>query len=440
MLKLFQAHIARHRLCKATDKILLAVSGGLDSMVMLQLFHAAGYSIAAAHCNFQLRGAESEGDEEFVKERCTHLKVPFYNKRFDTNNYAWENSLSIQLAARELRYTWFEELLTKEKFDALATAHHLNDSLETVLINLCRGTGIEGLAGIPLEHGFIIRPMLFASREEIEAYARAEKITWREDGSNLTDDYQRNFIRHQIIPKLKEINPSLEHTFFSTLEKVRGGAELMKEGHNQLEKSFVRKVDGKTVIKKEAFQLFHYPAPVLWEMIKHFGFNIEQSEEIIQSIHSQPGKKFLTPTYQLIIDRESLIISLRQQLWEQTEIRADQKHAMLGPWNLYLKEGEVILTSNKSEAVLDLERLHFPLRWRKWKPGDTFYPLGMEHHKKISDFLIDQKISMTDKEVVTVLESNGEIAWVAGHRVDNRFKITAQTKRAMSFQITLSAT
>jgi tRNA(Ile)-lysidine synthase len=439
VLKNFNDHIARHQLCKATDKILLAVSGGLDSMVMLELFCTAGYSVAVAHCNFQLRGNESDGDEAFVKDRCNHLGIPFYSKGFDTNNYAWENSLSTQLAARELRYAWFNVLLALEKFDHLATAHHLNDSLETVLLNLCRGTGIEGLAGIPLENKSIIRPMLFASREEIQVYAKEEKIVWREDSGNLTDDYQRNFLRHQIVPKLKEINPSLEHTFFSTLEKVRGGVELMKHGHQQLEHAFVKQADGKTLIIKEAFRDFHYPAPVLWELIKHFGFNIEQSEEIIQSLHSQSGKKFFATAYQLIIDREDLIISLLQDSWDQTEIQEGQIAATLGPWRLESKESEIIIKPDKVEAILDLWRLRFPLVWRKWRAGDSFCPLGMDHRKKISDFLIDQKISLADKDALTVLESNGEIAWVAGHRIDNRFRITAQTKRAVSFRITFCA-
>ena len=437
MLKLFHDHIARHQLCKATDKILLAVSGGLDSMVMFNLFHQSGYSIAVAHCNFQLRGAESDDDEEFVRAKCNHLKVPFHSIQFDTNNYAWENSLSVQIAARQLRYAWFEELLEQEKLDKLATAHHLNDSLETVLLNLCKGTGVQGLAGIPLENRFIIRPMLFASRSQVEAYATKEKIEWREDSSNLTDDYQRNFLRHQIIPLLKEINPSLENTFSMTLEKVRGGVELMSLSQKELENSFVKTDDGKTIIEKDAFHLFRYSAPVLWEMIKHFGFNLEQCEEIIQSIHSQSGKKFLAATHQLIIDRESLIISHHQDSWTQTEIKQGELMAKLGPWHLLIQECEVVVNANRSEAYLDAEKLHFPLRWRKWRAGDSFFPLGMDHHKKISDFLIDQKTSIADKDSVTVLESKGEIAWVVGHRVDNRFKITDQTKKAISFQVSI---
>lgn len=438
MLKQFNDHIARHRLCKATDKILLAVSGGLDSMVMLNLFHQAGYSIAVVHCNFQLRGEESDLDEAFVIGRCEHLQIPCYVKRFDTNNYAWENSLSIQIAARDLRYVWFDEILIKYKLDRLATAHHLNDSFETVLLNLCRGTGIEGLAGIPLENKSTIRPMLFATREEIESFAKVEKIVWREDSSNFTDDYLRNFLRHQIVPKLKEINPSLEHTFFSTLEKVRGGVELMNAAQRNLEENFFSREEGKILIRKETFQSFQYPASVLWEMIKQFGFNVEQCEEITQSIYGQSGKKFLTPSHQLIIDRESLIIAVVQNTWEQTEIKEGQMQSSLGPWKLEMKTSEPIIRSAQAEAVLDLEQLHFPLRWRKWKAGDWFCPLGMEHHKKISDFLIDQKVSVADKDTVTVLESNGEIVWLAGHRVDNRFKITPQTKRAVTFRLSLA--
>ena len=213
----------------------------------------------------------------------------------------------------------------------------------------------------------------------------------------------------------------------------------MSASQKELENSFVKTIDGKTFIKKEAFQSFHYAAPVLWELIKHFGFNIEQCEEIIQSIHSQSGKKFLTASSQLIIDRESLIISTYQNSWERTEIQAGQIQAILGPWNLHIKDCEPVIKTNRSEAILDVDRLHFPLRWRKWKAGDSFCPLGMEHHKKISDFLIDQKISVAEKDSVTVLESNGEIVWVAGHRVDNRFKITEHTKRAIAFQISLSS-
>jgi tRNA(Ile)-lysidine synthase len=437
VLKQFQDHIARHRLCKATDKILLAVSGGLDSMVMLHLFHTVGFSISVAHCNFQLRGEESESDERFVQDWCARLKVPIYCKQFDTNNYAWENGLSIQIAARELRYAWFDELLKAEKLDRLATAHHLNDSLETVLLNLSRGTGIEGLAGIPLENKYVIRPMLFASRAEIEAYAKTEGIGWREDSSNFTDDYQRNFLRHHVIPKLKEINPSLEHTFFNTLEKVRGGVELMNEGYRQLRSRFVIQKEGKTFIGKSAFQSFQYPASVLWEMVKSFGFNLEQCEEIIQSLSGQSGKRFLAPGHQLVIDRESLIISARQDFWEQVEIQVAQAEAVLGPWRLEIKKSEPIPTAGLSEAILDLDCLQFPLLWRKWKAGDSFCPLGMSHHKKISDFLIDQKISMADKDLVTVLESSGEIIWVVGHRVDNRYKITSHTKQALTFQITM---
>ena len=214
----------------------------------------------------------------------------------------------------------------------------------------------------------------------------------------------------------------------------------MNTAQRNLENIFFSKEEGKRIIKKETFQSFQYPAPVLWEMIKRFGFNMEQCEEIIQSIHGQSGKKFLTPTYQLIIDRENLIISEQQNSWEQTEIQLAQMQATLGPWNMEIKEDEPVVKSNRMVAVLDLERLHFPLQWRKWRAGDSFYPLGMEHHKKISDFLIDQKISRADKDVLTVLESKGEIVWVAGHRVDNRFKITTQTKRAVTFKIALTST
>ena len=256
MLEQFLNHIEQNDLCDKSDAILLAVSGGVDSMAMLYLFREAGFRIGVAHCNFQLRGKESEADEEFVREVCKELDVPFFSRRFETEAYAWENTLSIQMAARELRYAWFEELLIKNKYRCLATGHHFDDSMETILLNLTRGSATDGLAGIPIKNGNVIRPLLFASRKQIEKYAAMKGLVWREDLSNMTDDYQRNFIRHQVVPKLKELNPSLELTWQSGIEKIHGDLALLHHAFADWKKQFITESVERITIQKNAFVSF----------------------------------------------------------------------------------------------------------------------------------------------------------------------------------------
>ncbi len=406
-------------------------------MVMLHLFRESGYQMGVAHCNFQLRGAESDGDEKFVREKCRQWDVAFYSHHFDTNNYASEKGLSTQMAARALRYVWFDELLQKEGFYYLATAHHLNDSIETILLNLTKGAGMEGLMGIPVQNKKIIRPMLFATREEIENYAAEEGIAWREDRSNQSDDYQRNFIRHQVVPKLKEINPSLEKTFQETICKLQGAAEMMFASVEQWKKKYQKVERDKILLDKKGFENLlnaNYHTLLLWEVVKVYGFNFNQCENIIKALHGQSGKRFSSYTHELIIDRTQLILSAPALALEEVLIQQGQASATLGKWTMKIQSQEKsMLVSNPLVATLDEAQLHFPLIWRKWKGGDYFYPLGMKCKKKVSDFLIDEKVSVTDKESVTVLESGGEIAWVVGMRVDERFKVTLGTERILQF-------
>ena len=437
MLEQFLIHINQNDLCERSDTVLLAVSGGVDSMAMLYLFREAGFQVGVAHCNFQLRGKESEADEEFVSLVCKELDVPFYSRRFETEAYAWENTLSIQMAARELRYAWFEELLIKNGYRCLATGHHFDDSIETILLNLTRGSATDGLAGIPLKNGNVIRPLLFATRKQIEKYAVAKGIVWREDLSNMTDDYQRNFIRHQVVPKLKELNPSLEVTWQSGIEKIYGDLALLHHAFADWKKQFITESVEKITIQKDAFLSFPRGGSLLWRYIKNFGFNFEQSKEIITSLYGQPGKRFFSPTHLLVVDRDLLIISTVQHNWNEVVIDKRQSLFQLGPWKLSLELShglpEIFI---ENEAYIDESQLTFPLRWRKWKAGDVFIPLGMEHKKKLSDFFIDKKVSVADKELVTVLESEGKIAWVAGHRIDDRFKVTSKTTSVLKFSLT----
>jgi len=430
----FLNHIKQHELCTLQDNVLLAVSGGVDSVVMLHLFKEAGFHVGVAHCNFQLRGKDSDGDEEFVKQLCATLGTSFFSKKFDTENYAWENGVSTQMAARELRYAWFDSLVEQHHFHFVATGHHFDDSVETILLNFTKGASLEGLSGIPVKNRKVIRPLLFATRAEVEKYAHEKGISWRTDESNLTDDYQRNFIRHQIVPKLRELNPSLETTLHTGLEKLHSDIELVHAYVNQWKQIFFQQSHERIVIEKTGFEGLKRGAHLLWRVIRDFGFNLDQCGEIIHGLHGQSGKRFLSPVHQLIIDRTQLIITPHAGLWNDVIVHENQSSAAFGSWDVSIERtSRFEIKPDRLQAVLDADKLTFPLRFRKWKAGDFFYPLGMEHRRKVSDFLIDQKLSLADKESVTVLESDGRIAWIVGYRIDNRFKITDQTRAALIF-------
>lgn len=405
-------------------------------MVMLHLFKEAGFTIGVAHCNFQLRGKESDLDESFVQQVAKDLNLAVFVNRFDTELYAWEQGLSIQMAARDLRYAWFQDLIKLNSYNLLATGHHFDDSMETILLNLTKGSATEGLAGIPVKKENIIRPLLFVTRAQVEKYAREKGIAWREDESNLTDDYQRNFIRHQVLPKLKELNPSLDDTWEHGIEKIKGDLELMHIAFDNWRIQFVSEMMDRIVIQKKAFDLFSAGHSVLWRFIKGYGFNFEQAQEIIHALKAQSGKRFLSPTHVLVVDRETLIITPQPEEWNAVKIEKQDHEADLGPWKLFFSPGtKDVFNNSKMEAALDADQLAFPLIWRKWKNGDAFQPLGMSHRKKLSDFFIDNKLSVADKNAITVLESNGRIIYVVGWRIDDRFKITKDTKNVLSIRV-----
>jgi len=414
----------------------LAVSGGMDSMVMLHLFHQAGFSIAVAHCNFQLRGEESDEDEIFVAAKCKKWGIPFHSIRFDTNNYAIQHGLSVQMAARELRYNWFHQVKEKENIDWIATAHHLSDSVETVLLNLSRGTSLDGLLGIAEKNGFVIRPLLFATHNEITNYAAETGVVWREDRSNETDDYQRNFIRHQIIPKLKQVNPDFEQSIAKMVERLSGDGAILTHAIEVWKKQFQRNENDKVILAKKGFEPSlddSYNSALLWRLLRGFGFHFDQSKKIVQALNGQSGKQFLSTSHQLVVDREYLIlVPLSSELAEVT-IEEGQVDAYMGNRQLTFLSTTIGGSINNEEAaiMLDIDSLRFPLTWRKWKAGDFFFPLGMTGRKKISDFLVDQKVSLVDKRAVSVLESAGEIAWVVGYRIDDRFKVKPTTEHVL---------
>lgn len=416
-------------------KFLLAVSGGVDSVVMARFFHEAGYAFAIAHCNFQLRGKESDGDEQFVKALSAKYDVPFYVRHFDTAAYAAGHKVSVQMAARELRYWWLKECMDKEQYDFIVIAHHADDAIETFFINLLRGTGIAGLHGIASVHQSIIRPMLPFSRKDIEDYAVAHKLDWREDSSNASDKYERNKIRHHLLPVLQKIAPDAPRAIRHTIENL-GEAELVyRKAIEEKMGKIADKSDGKISISIKGLKKLEPAYIYLYEYIKQYGFNYIQAKEICDVLDGQPGKVFLSPTHRMIKDRSSLVIE-KLPAGKKPRVssisKADKKFdngALAMALSVKAKPANYKPLNPTSKACFDYEKLIFPLTIRIWAKGDKFYPLGMRKPKKVSDFLVDTKVSLADKDKVYVMLSGGEIVWVIGHRIDERFKIVAATKK-----------
>ena len=441
MLDQFLQFIEQNQLCSPHDSTLLAVSGGIDSTVMLYLFREAGYNVAVAHANFQLRGAESDGDQEFVTAVCKAFNIQLHTRSFKTEEYAWQKSLSIQMAARELRYAWFRELAQSKNYTRVATAHHFDDTMETILLNLTRGAGLDGLSGIPVKSGLMIRPMMFASRKQVEKYADTHGIVWREDASNQTDNYQRNYIRHHVMPHLRQVNPSLDETWRGGCEKVNLEIGILQHAYERWKSEFVREHQGRIMIAKAALDDYPGNHAMLWRYIRNFGFNFDQAADVQRAFNGQPGKRFYSASHQLVIDREQVIIVDRKGEWSELRLNGMNEQYYLGPWILTIQDNAESVplgdhrSLDKHTVVVDASKLSLPLIWRKWKPGDYFYPLGLGHRKKLSDFFIDEKLAVVDKEVATVIESGGDIIWVSGHRVDDRFKITSNTVKRIQLTI-----
>ncbi|MFN8286127.1 MAG: tRNA lysidine(34) synthetase TilS [Chitinophagales bacterium] len=430
----------KQRLASAKKQTLLAVSGGMDSIVMCHLFAQAGYPFAIAHCNFKLRGNESDGDEQFVKDLGAVLKVEVLTKSFDTEVYAQNRKISIQLAARELRYEWFEALRKEMKFNLVATAHHLNDNLETVLYNLVKGTGIRGLRGIPLRQGNIIRPMLFATRQEVEEFLTEHKLTYRQDSSNEEDKYSRNKIRHNVIPALKEINPGLEHTLGNKIQLFGELEEMYEREIKKQEKQLFLPRRGDFYIPIAKLKKIKHAESALFEFLKTFDFTASQVTDILQSVDSEAGKQFVSAKARIIKDRRFFILTHAANtdatinLIEETD-----SELIINGSKLQLSvqaASDIKITSSKDIALLDKSKLHYPLILRHWKQGDYFYPFGMKmKKKKLKKFFVDEKVPLHEKENIRVLESDGKIVWVVGHRIDERFKITANTKEVYRIKI-----
>ena len=425
-------HIETQNLCTQADTTLLTVSGGIDSVVMCELFRKAGLKFAIAHCNFQLREAESDQDEEFVESLAGHYNVAFHSIAFDTAKYAKKNNLSIQLAARELRYKWFEEIRQEYNYRFIATAHHVNDSIETFLINFSRGTGIAGLHGILPKQGNIVRPLLFATKQEIESFAKKNNLKYREDSSNTSDKYTRNKIRHHIIPVLKELNSDFENAASLTIQRLLQ-TETIYEGAIARHRTAIVKTTGDTTtIAIPSLKKLVPLASYLYEFLKPFNFNPATIDEIRDVLDGETGKQFFSSTHRLVKDRANLIIrELKAKEKEEPatyKIKKNQKECITETFSLQfekLKKQE--LSPSPLIASIDFDKLEFPLEIKKWQKGDVFYPLGMKGKKKLSDFLIDKKLSLFQKENTWLVVSGKKVVWVIGLRLDDRFKVTNTT-------------
>ncbi|MGI8893190.1 MAG: tRNA lysidine(34) synthetase TilS [Bacteroidia bacterium] len=449
MLQQMFSFINDKNLFSKKDKLLLAVSGGADSVVMTELISQAGYHFAIAHCNFKLRGKDADSDEDFVRKWAAKNKVDFFSTSFETEKYALENKLSIQMAARELRYKWLEETRNKNNYNFICTAHHLNDSIETVLINLTKGTGISGLTGIKNKNNKIVRPLLFTTREEIENYARENKIKFRTDLSNLSDDYVRNKIRLNVIPLLKEINPSLEKTFENNMLHLQDIEQMSNEYFKIIIDKILVKESDEHVIKINELKKYSASGTILYYMLREYNFSPQLSSQIFHNLNSQSGKIYISSTHQLIKHGNNILIKLLDE--EQTNeiieieenrenISVDNRLITISKLNLKKladKRKLDVILKNNNYAALDEKKLRFPLQLRSWKPGDYFIPFGMKgKKKKLSDFLTDQKISVDKKNKIHVITSNKEIVWIVGKRVDERFAVTEDTINVLLMQLT----
>lgn len=434
----FTGYIRQNALFTSENRVLLAVSGGKDSVLMAHFFKQAGYKFGIAHCNFGLRAAESQRDEHFVRMLAAMLQVPFYVTHFETKAYAAEHKISTQMAARDLRYHWFEKIRTAEKYDCIAVAHHQDDAIETVLLNLIRGTGIAGLHGILPKRDYVVRPLLFLSRTDIDELLEQEHIESVEDSSNLSTAYARNKLRLDVIPHLKEINPGLEHTFEQNIQRFTETELVLQQftAAKRLE-LFEERKDG-IYIALEKVKALYPQRLLLFELLKIYGFTETVTDEVLSSLEKQSGTSFYSSTHRLTIDREELIITLITDEAAKLNYNihpADSRILMDGQ-EIQISYSDTIGYKNDlNMAFVDAAQLIFPLLIRTWQEGDRFMPMGMKNYKKLSDFFIDQKIPLPQKQTVPILiNGNGEVIWVAGLRQDNRYKVTATTKKVAIFE------
>lgn len=443
MLKRFQNYISKNNLINKDDEVLLAISGGIDSIVMLDLFSKSGFNFAISHCNFKLRMFDSDDDELFVRQVSHKYNVDIYVNWCNTKEYAQEKKISIQEAARELRYTWFNQVCTHNNYSKIAVAHHQDDRIETFFINLSRGAGIKGLKSIPVVRDNIIRPLMFATRKEIEEYAKEQSLEYREDSSNKDDYYQRNNIRHNLIPILEEISPGFSESIKKSIDNlVDSDIILQSIIDTKIRELFISNSNGtKKVSIKEILTLM--PVNIwLYYLLAEFGFIRQVTDSISIAINegNYTGLRFTSSIYELLLDREFMIL---REVMKKTDSHVytidDNKPYITEPLKINFERSshsdETIFVDNKNIAYFDYNKLDFPLTMRKWQTGDKIIPFGMKGNKLISDLLIDNKVDSFEKENVYVILSGKKIIWLVGYRSSDDFKITKTTANILMMEV-----
>lgn len=435
----FLAFIQQNALFDEKKQILAAVSGGKDSVLMVHLLKTSGHKFSIAHCNFHLRGEESQRDEDFTKNLAKQLEVPFFRTDFDTEEYATHHHISIQMAARDLRYNWFNELKEDFDFDVIALAHHRNDAVETILLNLTRGTGIAGMHGILPKNGVLVRPLLFLNREQIDRHIVEEQLAFVEDSSNSSTKYARNLLRLEVIPKLKLINPGLEETFEQNSSRFLELEQLLENNLSVLCKDLFIDQGDMVRISVEKIKKLYPQKLLLFGLFRGYGFTENVLDDLIRSLDKHSGRIFESPDYQLLLDRDQLLLMKKSKKTALTvSILETDKEIFYRHYGLYLlhDDSPLIVSDNTMATSVDASKLTFPLILRSWQKGDCFYPLGMQRRKKLSDFFINEKVPLLIKNQVPILvNGNGEIIWVGGYRLDDRYKVTSQTKKVIIFEL-----
>lgn len=434
MLKFFITYINNNKLFNPHQKILLGVSGGIDSMVLCDLFLKSGFKFGIAHCNFQLRNKESDGDEALVANYAHQHNLPFHTIRFDTQNHANLNNLSIQMAARELRYNWFTELLTLHQYNKIAVAHHADDAIETFFVNTARGTGIGGLCGIPVKNQHIIRPLLFATRQQITDYATQNNIAYRNDSSNASDKYTRNRIRLNIIPEFEKINPAFKQTMLNNMLYLKEVHNFVAFEMDKLAQTICSQTADKLCLSIDRLKQLPHINLFLHHVLQPYGFKNELITQIAESFDATSGKQFHSHTHTVLKDRDFLIVSPRllqcnsQEEYLIYDGAGEINLPITLKYQIFERDNSFQINKNKQVAQFDYNQLTFPLVLRKWQHGDSFVPLGMNGRKKLSNYFSDNKYSLFDKQNQWILTSGNNVIWIVGKHIDNQFAINNSTK------------